>query len=67
MAAIDAVGAATDKLHMKRIPPLLIIAACAALLVGGLLWKIGNVNECTEYGGIVVAPMTRNQHCASTR
>jgi hypothetical protein len=50
---------------MKRIHPLLLIAACVVLLIGGVVWKSLSANKCLDEGGIVVAPMSKHQHCAS--
>ena len=50
---------------MKRIHPLLLIVLFVLLLVVGLVWKIMDAGECMDQGGLVVAPMTRSQHCAS--
>lgn len=63
-ADIDATGAVVNKsAQMRRIYPLLVIVACVVLLVVGVLWKILSADECVDQGGIVVAPMTRSQHC----
>jgi hypothetical protein len=49
---------------MKRIPPLVLIAAAAALLIIGVAWKVFTADECMDRGGTVIAPMKRFQHCA---
>jgi hypothetical protein len=34
------------------------------LFVGGLAWKVIDVKNCSDEGGIVVAPLTGHQECA---
>ena len=50
---------------MKRIHPLLLMMLFAVLLVGGVVWRIMDADECGEQGGLVVGSMTRSQHCVS--
>jgi hypothetical protein len=49
---------------MKRFSPLLLAITFALLICAGLLWKIVQAADCMEKGGVVIASMSRNQHCA---
>ena len=63
-ADIDAVSAAVKLARMKRIKPLALIAAVATLILTGLIWKVGTADECMDQKRILIAPMSRQQHCA---
>jgi hypothetical protein len=52
---------------MRRIHPLILFALIAVLLIGGMLWKVWRVEKCIDTGGIVIAPISRNQDCIKAR
>jgi hypothetical protein len=50
---------------MRRIHPLLLIVVVLVLFIGGVVWKSLDAKECIDEGGLVLAPMTRHQHCVN--
>ena len=33
------------------------------LFIGGVVWNSLDAKECMDEGGLILAPMTRHQHC----
>ena len=42
---------------------LLLAAAIAIGMIGGLIWDILEIDDCFDRSGIVVFPLTRYQEC----
>jgi hypothetical protein len=40
------------------------VVAVVILFIAGLVWKVVAMINCTDEGGIAVAPLTGHQNCA---
>ena len=40
-----------------------MIVLIVVLFIGGLAWKLLDVGNCTDNGGVVITPLTGHQEC----
>ena len=51
-------------LRIKNMGWLVLGALLLIGFIAGLVWKVIDIERCRDAGGIIVAPLMRDQHCA---